>query len=108
MTDEQLCECLTLRREVVNSSGTCIWYNELGERHRVHGPALSTPDGTHMWYQNGVLHREGGPAVVWPDGDQHWYWHGHLHRTDGPAMEHSDGRCIWFTHGVPHTLEPEW
>ena len=65
--------CLT-RQE--HENGVVIYRNHLGEKHRVHGPAIIYPGGTVAWYQNGELHRDGGPAITYAVGTCHWYLRG--------------------------------
>ena len=79
MTDsndaDAIAELLTLTVEV-NERGARIYRNSLGQRHRVHGPAVECADGTKSWYQNGQRHRTDGPAIEWPDGARAWYLDG--------------------------------
>ena len=70
--DAALAELLTLTVEV-NQWGTTIYCNHLGQKHRVHGPALIFSNGDAWWYQNGQLHREDGPAVIYANGQQRWF-----------------------------------
>jgi hypothetical protein len=35
----------------------------------------------------------------WPDGSKIWYWNGICHREDGPAIEDADGYKAWYYHG---------
>lgn len=71
--------------------------------HRIGGPAVIFNDGSHVWYQEGVLHNDDGPAVCsyTPKNDDEsgllrwrmphpmatfmWYMHGQCHRIDGPG-----------------------
>ena len=98
MTEEALYELLSLECHV-DSDGTILYYNALGQWHRVYGPARVRADGSKFWYQSGELHRLDGPAFEHPDGHRAWYQNGLLHRLDGPAIEYSDGRCAWYING---------
>jgi hypothetical protein len=75
MTEPALFELLTLECRV-DSYGTVHFYNALGQRHRVYGPAIEYIDGDRVWYQNGQRHRLDGPAVECPDGYRAWYING--------------------------------
>ena len=88
LSDECLAELLTLNVEV-NEGGSTIYRNHLGQKHRVHGPAVIHTDGTTSWWLNGKRHRDHGPAVIWAGGSKSWYQNGLLHRTDGTAI-HSE------------------
>ena len=72
---DALIEVLSLTRQE-HENGVVIYRNHLGERHRVHGPAVIYPGGTCAWYQ-----------------------YGKLHRTDGAAVIHANGTCYWFLQG---------
>jgi hypothetical protein len=43
------------------------------ERHREDGPAFIKPDGTQVWYLNGILHRDDGPTVIHHDGSLEYH-----------------------------------
>ena len=75
LSDECLAELLTLNVEV-NEGGSTIYRNHLGQKHRVHGPAVIHTDGTTSWWLNGKRHRDHGPAVVKANGQRHWYLNG--------------------------------
>jgi hypothetical protein len=75
--------------------------------HRVAGPAVIWPDGSHEWYLHGQFHRVAGPAEIWTDGTQVWRLHGQLHRADGPAIIYTDGRQSWYVQGCCRTAEIE-
>lgn len=77
-----------------------IHRNELGQLHRVDGPALTIPDGTQLWYLNDQLHRDDGPAIEWEDGTRLWYLNNQQHRTDGPAVMRANGTQEWWLNGV--------
>ena len=72
---DALIEELSLTRQE-HENGVVIYRNHLGERHRVHGPAVIYPGGTYAWYQ-----------------------YGRLHRTDGPALTYALGTCFWYLQG---------
>ena len=75
LSDDALAELLTLTVEV-NRWGTTIYCNHLGQKHRVHGPAIIYPGGEKRWYQHDRLHREDGPAIEWGDGRNDWLLNG--------------------------------
>ena len=83
----------------VDNDGTKRWYNELGQLHNEHGPAIEYADGSKCWYLNGQRHREDGPAIEDADGTKSWYRNGKLHREDGPAVEWADGSKEWYLNG---------
>ena len=66
---------LSLTRQE-HENGVVIYRNHLGERHRVHGPAVTYPSGTVLWYRNGLLHRTDGPAITYAVGTCYWYLQG--------------------------------
>ena len=72
---DALIEVLSLTRQE-HENGLVIYRNHLGERHRVHGPAVIYPGGTCAWYQNGRLHRTDGPALSYAVGICYWYLQG--------------------------------
>jgi len=69
------------------------------------GPAIIHPDGTQVWYKNGIWHREDGPAVIYPDGTQFWYRYGECHREDGPAVIYADGSREWYLDDKKYSRE---
>ena len=75
MTDDALFELLSLECRV-DEDGAVNYYNALGQRHRVHGPAIDWPDGYRAWFQNGLLHRLDGPAIEWANCRHDWYING--------------------------------
>ena len=60
----------------VDDYGSIFWFNEEGNLHCEHGPALEGASGYKAWYQNGRRHREDGPAVECSDGRKFWYLNG--------------------------------
>ncbi len=98
LSDECLAELLTLTVEV-NEGGSTIYRNHLGQKHRVHGPAVIHTDGTTSWWLNGKRHRDHGPAIIYSNGTKKWYQNGHPHRINGPATECADGRKYWLLNG---------
>ena len=62
--------------------------NELGQYHRIDGPAIEDSDGAKQWRINGKLHRTDGPALE-NNYSKYWFINGKLHREDGPAIEYS-------------------
>ena len=75
MTELALFELLSLECSV-DEYGTVHYYNALGQRHRVYGPAVEYTDGSREWYQHGLRHRLDGPAIEFPDGRCAWYING--------------------------------
>ena len=92
-------------------SGTTKWFNEVGNLHRIEGPAIEDADGSKWWYLNGVLHREGGPAVEWADGSKWWCLNG-KHYTEAEynaVMQKRGSTCngkIVEIDGKRYTLTP--
>ena len=70
--DDILAELLTLT-VTTDVRGYTSYTNQDGKLHRIHGPAVTRPNGTRVWYQNGQLHRTDGPAVVFSHGERQ-YW----------------------------------
>jgi hypothetical protein len=83
----------------IDSFGNKLWRNNLGQLHRLDGPALEYPSGKEEWHQNGLRHRFGGPAVIHHDGTKEWYKNGKKHRMDGPAVETLNGHKQWYVAG---------
>ena len=106
MSELALFEALALECRV-DEYGTVRYYNTLGQRHRVYGPAVMYADGRIEWYQNAQRHRPDGPAAVWPDSFRAWWQNGRLHRLDGPAIVWANGRHDWYINGKELTLA-EW
>ena len=50
---DALIEVLSLTRQE-HENGVVVYRNHLGERHRVHGPAIEFPDSDACWYINGM------------------------------------------------------
>jgi hypothetical protein len=61
------------------------------------------PNGTKLWFLDGLPGRTDGPAAEYFYGDKHWCLNGELHRTDGPAIEWVDGDKEWYLNGVKQT-----
>jgi hypothetical protein len=87
-----------LKYKELNSSNGSFrkeWFNELGEHHRVGGPAIIAYDENKLlhfekFYINGYLHREDGPANIgyFPNGSvqlEQFFLNGIQQRLDGPA-----------------------
>ena len=89
----------------VDSRSTKRWYNEQGQLHNEHGPAIEEANGTKCWFLNGKYHREDGPAIEWADGSKEWYLNGKRHREDGPACEWANGTKWWYLNGEQLTEE---
>ena len=86
-------------------SGTTKWLNEVGQLHRIEGPAIEYADGSKVWFLNGKLHREGGPAYEGANGSKWWYLNGERHREVGPSIEWANGSKEWYLNGVRVTPE---
>jgi hypothetical protein len=65
------------------------------------------PNGTKVWYLNGLCHREDGPAIEYFNGGKEWRCHGLIHRVDGPAIEGSNGSKDWCLNGI-YLSQEEW
>lgn len=48
-------------------------YFKNGLLHRCDGPAVIKPDGTMLWYQNGIKNHETGSVIVHRDEDGEWH-----------------------------------
>ena len=57
---------------IVDKHGNIFWYNEDGQLHCEHGPAVCSTDGTKSWWRNDERHREDGPAIEWASGTKVW------------------------------------
>ena len=71
---------------------------------RLDGSAVVYPDGTQVWYRNGLRHRGDGPAVVYPGGAQFWY-------VDNEYVaEQAPGGSAWTPPGwsVDENGAPRW
>ena len=60
----------------VDNEKTIEWYNEQGQLHNEHGPAVEWVSGYKFWFLNGKCHRENGPAYEGADGTKFWYLNG--------------------------------
>ena len=85
-------------------SGTVKHYNHKDKSHNPNGPATEYPDGSKVYYVNGVLHRTDGPAIEWPNVSKEYYLNGIRHRLDGPAIEKINGDKVYYKHGKLHNL----
>lgn len=58
------------------------------KRIRLDGECFKTVDtnGCIKYFKGMVFHRENGPAVIYPNGSQLWYVNGLMHREEGPAL----------------------
>lgn len=83
------------------------WVNELGELHRLDGPAVECDDGDKEWWVAGMRHREDGPAIEWSDGVKEWWVAGKRHREDGPAVIFGE-KCKWFLNGIRFSSKEAW
>jgi hypothetical protein len=59
----------------IDKYGDKIWKNEIGQFHRLDGPAYIGADGSQYWCINGEFHRLDGPAYIGADGSQEWWIH---------------------------------
>ena len=85
--------------KTILEDGTIEYRNDLGQRHREDGPAVTFPNGTKCWYLHGKRHREDGPAATFPTGVENWLHLGVFHREDGPAVINEDGSKEWWLNG---------
>jgi hypothetical protein len=83
----------------VDEYKTIRWYNDLGQLHRLDGPAIEWANGDKSWWVEDKIHRLGGPAVEWANGGKSWFVEGKCHRLGGPAVEWADGYKQWFVDG---------
>ena len=65
-----------MKNPEIDKWGTKQWYNEMGQLHRLDGPALILFDGTIGWFQNDKCHRTDGPAIIREDGTEEWWING--------------------------------
>jgi ribosomal protein L24E len=89
----------------IDSNRNEFWKNEIGQFHRLDGPAIIRKDGTQYWCINDKCHRIDGPAIIWVDGTQAWYIDNKCHRLDGPAIINADGARSWYVNGKIHRLD---
>lgn len=68
-----------------SKSWSIYYFDEEGERHNTHGPAIIHSSGTKLWFVNGKKHRYNGPAFVSSIGEI-WYNNDMIHRLTGPAQ----------------------
>ncbi|MFZ9893589.1 MAG: hypothetical protein ACO3FO_07430 [Candidatus Nanopelagicaceae bacterium] len=50
--------------------------NELGQYHRLDGPAIENDNGNKYWFIDGKFHREDGPAIERNNDSKSWYLNG--------------------------------
>jgi len=90
---------------LTKSNGSHYWYNN-GLLHRDNDkPAVKCCfNGTKVWYNNGEIHRDGDkPAFITYDGTKIWYKNGKIHRDgDKYAYINSDGYQAWYKNGKTH------
>ena len=75
-TVAELYSALKYRVDVHPVTGARRYFNHANQLHCEDGPALIFPNGTGVWYHNGLRHRINGPAVVFPDGSKEWWLNG--------------------------------
>ena len=81
----------------IDSLGTKRWYNELGQLHRIDGPAIIYTDGYQAYLVNGKLHRTDGPALIYADGYQYWFIHGNqLTEDEYYDITQSEEHLNWY------------
>lgn len=50
------------------------YFNNLGQLHRLDGPAILWKDASYYWVKNGEYHRIGGPTIFDKDDNRYeWY-----------------------------------
>ena len=68
-------------------------------------PAYIKPDGTRIWFYNGVKHRDNNPAAVYFEHGVvsriEWHKNGILHNETGPAII-EDCHIAWIQDGTHH------
>ena len=72
-TVAELYSALKYRVDVHPVTGARKYYNHANQLHCEDGPALIFPNGTGVWYHNGLRHRIDGPAVEYADGCKEWW-----------------------------------
>ena len=80
-----------------------VHYNDLGQYHNEHGPAIIENDD-EFYYIDDKLHREDGPAIiifVFGQKEKFYYQNGLRHRNDGPAII-TKSKLMWFKWGKLH------
>jgi hypothetical protein len=97
---------LTDATKLVHTPDVILFVNDLGELHRVDGPAFISRK-LRAWYRQGLWHREDGPALILSDGSCVYYQHGRRHRTDGPAVDMASGHKEWWIDGEILSSPPE-
>jgi hypothetical protein len=88
-----------------DQDGNNWWCNDVGQYHRLDGPAIIFKSGTQVWYKHGKRHRLDGPAVEYSNGNKFWYFEGDRHRLDGPAVEYANGTKSWYLNSQEYTQE---
>jgi hypothetical protein len=97
---------LTDAIKLVHTPDVIFFENDLGELHRVDGPAFISRK-LRAWYREGLWHREDGPALIFSDGSCVYYRHGLRHRVDGPAVDMASGHQEWWIDGELVSSPPE-
>jgi hypothetical protein len=63
---------MTDSRCKTDPGGVKRWFNELGQCHRLDGPAAEYPSGLKEWWVDGKLHRLDGHAIEWYSYKEWW------------------------------------
>jgi hypothetical protein len=87
-------------------NGTLVWYKN-GVYHRDGDkPAWIRANGTLEWWKNDQNHRDSDkPAEICADGTLEWWKNGLWHRDgDKPAEINANGTLIWLKNGEKHRL----
>ena len=90
--------------KITYRSGTSIWVNSNGDRHRIKGPAIKCTDGTEQWFVNGRLHRLNGAAtdINRINGRKSRYLNDNCHCINGPAIK-AGSKKAWYINGVAYS-----
>jgi hypothetical protein len=85
---------------IIDHVGTNRWYNDLGQLHRIDGPAIIYTNGGKYWYHNGLRHRLDGPAAevgYGPYKASHYYIHGNkLSKEEFKEITQSEEHLNWY------------
>ena len=84
----------------IDKSGTKLYLNDEGERHRLDGPAVEDSNGTKFWRINGNSHRNIDPSEEWSNGGKYWLFKGRQHRIGGSC---NSVYKAWYIHGKGYT-----
>ena len=78
----------------LNQCNELCSYNEKNQLHSYNDkPAVIHPDGSKLWYKNGLCHRDNNkPAIIWSDGTKEWW-------VDGIWQPNKDYVCLYIKDG---------